>query len=117
MNDSERTHPDVLAAIADARVLPEHLWNLRRSQERSTARRMVACRLLHVGWKPGRIARLMGVSGWQVRQWRKACLARFYGQAWRPPAGISDTPLGRKWRRVHGTASQNNPILPQTGRE
>lgn len=97
----DREHPELLSACMDARTAPEAL---RLPSCPTIARRAVACRLAHAGWRPGRIAATLGVTVRTVRRWASLCPARFDTRAWRPPAGISDTPMGRKLRRCRDLA-------------
>lgn len=75
--------PDFLAACKDARVLPERCFFCARTNERNIARRMVCYRLLHRGWKPGCVAKLLQVSTRQVRHWSSTAPARFNVHAWK----------------------------------
>lgn len=99
----DRTHPDFLAACEDAHVLPERCFFSARTDERTTSRRAVACRLLHRGWKPKRIATLFAVKAREVRRWDKHCPRGINPEGWRPPPGVSGTPYGRKLRRAKET--------------
>ncbi len=91
------TDPDLIAACLDARTTPEALLV---PECPTVTRRAVACRLLDARWRPGKVAVLLGVSRWTLRRWMQACPARYDTRAWRPPPGVSDTPHGRKLRRV-----------------
>lgn len=77
---------EFLAACQHARVLPERVFFQARTEERNVARRMVCYRLLHAGWKPGRVAKALTVSVRQVRYWAERCPAKFNSQAWRQKA-------------------------------
>ena len=94
-------HPDLLAACLDSRTTPEALA---LPTCPTVARRAVACRLLHGGWRPGSVARTLGVTCRTVQRWARQCPIRYDTRAWRPPPGVSATPLGRKLRRCRDFA-------------
>lgn len=97
---ADRTHADFLKACEDARVFPERCFLGARTDERTTARRAVACRLLHAGWRPKRIATLFSASVREVYNWSRQCPQGMDTRTWRPPPGVSYTSYGRKLRRA-----------------
>ena len=82
----------------DARTFPERLFFTARTDERTIARRAVACRLLAAGWKRKRIAALFDVNRNEVWRWSKRCPASLNIHAHRTPPGLPEN-LARKFRR------------------